>query len=426
MTNETPPLYTAAFIAKTLDVQTSDVTKAYKAKRLNKYGTVSMDGKPAHVFAPEDISVWQCEPRQGRTTLSAVDMAAYLAEAQSSMTQDGTQPPAQAWLPQQACADLHWLSNYAHHGGATANREPADNGNNPANLPTRVANPTVDVLQTAAVADWRKLQVCFRTTVVQAWRCGNALAQVKAAQPHGAWTPWLKANGIPARSARRLMQIAKLENGQLGQFDSVDAGLKFLQQPKPQLIQACEPVPLPEGVFDCIAVDPPWPYPERADNPDTWHGRVQPKYKPMPLNDIAALHPPAADNAVVYLWATQRFLFDAAYILERWECRYRATLTWVKADKRGRGRLGCGKWLRFNNEFVLMGTRGNPDINLTNQTSVIHAKARQHSRKPTEFVTLAESLQPNARRLEMFSRQRREGWQVHGDQCDHFALPLAA
>ena len=94
--------------------------------------------------------------------------------------------------------------------------------------------PTVDELQIAAKSAWSQLKVDFRRTVQQAWQCGRTLTTLKAALPHGAWTPWLKANAIPVRSAQRLMEFATMEKRQLGAFESVDAGLQFLQVPAAQ------------------------------------------------------------------------------------------------------------------------------------------------------------------------------------------------
>ena len=120
--NETPPLYTAPFIAIALDVRTSEVTKACKARHLREYGTVCLNGEPVHVFTPYDI--WKFhfdhQVRKGGKTMPMTEMEPLLAKAEIRMRQDGTLPPAQVWLlVEQNCADLHWLSNYAHHGGAT-------------------------------------------------------------------------------------------------------------------------------------------------------------------------------------------------------------------------------------------------------------------------------------------------------------------
>ena len=43
-----------------------------------------------------------------------------------------------------------------------------------------------------------------------------------------------------------------------------------------------------------------------------------------------------------------------------------------------------------------------------------------HSRKPDEAFSMAEALVPNARRLELFSRQKRDGWDVFGNETDYF------
>jgi N6-adenosine-specific RNA methylase IME4 len=39
---------------------------------------------------------------------------------------------------------------------------------------------------------------------------------------------------------------------------------------------------------------------------------------------------------------------------------------------------------------------------------------RVHSKKPEEFYDLVESLCPQPKKLEMFARSRREGWEAYG------------
>ena len=176
-----------------------------------------------------------------------------------------------------------------------------------------------------------------------------------------------------------------------------------------------EPAVMPEGVFETVVVDPAWPYPQRPYDPDTRHGRNVPDYPPMALEDIAALHIPAAPNAVVFLWATQQFLPDAFANLEAWECRYRQTITWHKTNQDTNGQPKCG--LLSNSEFCIMATRGKPAIMQTLQGTVLQAPATGHSRKPDAFYELAARIQPNARRLDMFARPPfRPGWLPYGNQ----------
>ena len=62
-----------------------------------------------------------------------------------------------------------------------------------------------------------------------------------------------------------------------------------------------------------------------------------------------------------------------------------------------------------------MAVRGTPTIELTNQTTALHGPLRRHSQKPEEFYQLVESLCPGSK-LEMFARQKREGWMSHGNE----------
>ena len=53
-------------------------------------------------------------------------------------------------------------------------------------------------------------------------------------------------------------------------------------------------------------------------------------------------------------------------------------------------------------------------------TSVITEKARQHSRKPDEAYNMITKLYPDSRKIDIFSREKREGFEQWGDQTEHF------
>jgi N6-adenosine-specific RNA methylase IME4 len=50
---------------------------------------------------------------------------------------------------------------------------------------------------------------------------------------------------------------------------------------------------------------------------------------------------------------------------------------------------------------------------------VIREPRREHSRKPDAFYKLVEDITAG-RRLEFFSRERREGWEVFGNDTEKF------
>ncbi len=61
------------------------------------------------------------------------------------------------------------------------------------------------------------------------------------------------------------------------------------------------------------------------------------------------------------------------------------------------------------------GAAGKPTVRLSNQATVIHAKARGHSRKPEAFYEMVEGLCPGSK-VELFARSHRRGWTSHGDE----------
>lgn len=179
---------------------------------------------------------------------------------------------------------------------------------------------------------------------------------------------------------------------------------------------AAEPPPLPNGRFRVIVADPPWRYDARADDPS--HRAANP-YPQMGLETIRALpvidH--AHDDAVLWLWTTNSHMREAFIVAEAWGFRHRTILTWAK------DRMGTGDWLRGQTEHCLMAVRGKPVVTLSNQTTLLHAPLREHSRKPDEFYALVESLCPAPinGRLELFARQQRPGWVAAGAEVGKFS-----
>jgi N6-adenosine-specific RNA methylase IME4 len=178
-----------------------------------------------------------------------------------------------------------------------------------------------------------------------------------------------------------------------------------------------EPPPYPNlGPYRVIVADPPWPYEKRQEDPS--HRGVLP-YTSMSIEQICAEADKVAsiahDDCVLWLWATNHHMREAFEVLDAWDFQQKTILTWVK-DK-----MGMGDWLRGQTEHCLMAVRGNPIVELTNQTTVLSGKVREHSRKPDEFYAFVERLCPAPRYASLFSRSKRERWDSHGNEVDLFA-----
>ena len=170
-------------------------------------------------------------------------------------------------------------------------------------------------------------------------------------------------------------------------------------------------------LYDVILADPPW----KQTFPNTRNGVVPDDYGLMTTKDICNLSIPAAEDAVIFLWACWPKLYDAMRVIEAWGFEYKTLgWVWIKANKSGFGFFtGMGYYTRANSEPCFIATKGKPS-RVANKgiQSLIYAPVREHSRKPDEQYVKIEKLYPKANYLEMFARRQRQGWSVFGNEVE--------
>jgi N6-adenosine-specific RNA methylase IME4 len=142
--------------------------------------------------------------------------------------------------------------------------------------------------------------------------------------------------------------------------------------------------------------------------------RVANPYPEMSQEELKQLQIPSADNSVLFLWTTHKFIWDAKELLDSWGYTYRATIVWDKE------KIGMGDLFRMQCEFCLVGIKGKPlfDNNHT-WRDIIREPRREHSRKPEAFYDMVNSLCVG-RKLDYFSREGRKGWEVFGNDTSKF------
>jgi len=183
-------------------------------------------------------------------------------------------------------------------------------------------------------------------------------------------------------------------------------------------IEDIESGELPElqGLFDVVSVDPPWPYEgesKKVTSFDPNGRRVANPYPEMSIQEIKDIQMPLMNDSIVFLWTTHKFLPDAFDILKEWGMEYKATLVWNKE------KIGMGAWFRMQCEFCLVGVKGKPYFENTKYRDIFSEPRREHSRKPDSFFNMVEEI-TLGRRLEYFSREKREGWEVFGNDVEKF------
>jgi N6-adenosine-specific RNA methylase IME4 len=166
------------------------------------------------------------------------------------------------------------------------------------------------------------------------------------------------------------------------------------------------------GKFAVILADPPWRYETPAiGGPGR---RIENHYPTMTLEEICAL--PVAeiahDDAALFLWATAPKLAHCWRVIEAWGFEYRTGMVWAK-DK-----IGLGYWIRNQHEHLLICKRGEiphpPES--ARPTSLVQAPRLEHSAKPEVFYEIIEAMYPGLRKIELFSRNQRDGWTPWGNQ----------
>jgi N6-adenosine-specific RNA methylase IME4 len=196
---------------------------------------------------------------------------------------------------------------------------------------------------------------------------------------------------------------------------------------------------LPHRHFACIMADPPWHFRARtALQVGNWTSRrdAEKHYNVMGIDDIAALpiRDLVAKDAHLFLWTTGPFLRQAFDVIDAWGFRYSGSgFVWIKLKKTSGRQLrlvssgdmaselhtGLGLTTRKNAEFCLLARRGNARRNAKDIREVILSPVREHSRKPDEAFERAERY-CDGPRIEIFSRQRRMGWESWGNEVDRF------
>jgi N6-adenosine-specific RNA methylase IME4 len=192
--------------------------------------------------------------------------------------------------------------------------------------------------------------------------------------------------------------------------------------------------------YSVIYADPPWRY----DDATPPSGGCP--YPTMSIAELKALpvRSLAAPDCVLFMWATMPLLTEALELISAWGFSYRTcAFVWIKQNRRAGEKqpmlfypgdkqafnifAGMGRWTQGNAELCLLAKRGTPKRMKKDIKQVILAPLSRHSAKPAETRDRIVRLMGDVPRVELFARERADGWDVWGNEVESdITLPMVA
>ncbi len=182
------------------------------------------------------------------------------------------------------------------------------------------------------------------------------------------------------------------------------------------------------GGFPLIYADCPWEYNQGG------RGSIDGKYEGMSIDEICALPVArlASQNAVLFTWGTWPHLPAMMRSIDAWGFTFKTcAFVWLKyREPSKRLHVGGGFWTRSNVELCFLGVRGkkhpkrldtSKGIRQVIETEwgapeeILEAPLGEHSAKPAEARNRIVQLMGDLPRIELFARERVEGWECWGD-----------
>ena len=174
--------------------------------------------------------------------------------------------------------------------------------------------------------------------------------------------------------------------------------------------------------YNIIYADPPWQYKVYSKK---GQGRsAESHYATMSIEDICKLPVDkiSEENCVLFMWMTFPTLKEGLKVIEEWGFKYKTVaFVWIKRNKETPSLfLGMGFWTRANAEICILATKGNPKRISAKVHQVIISPIEEHSKKPDEARKRIVDLVGDLNRIELFARQKTDGWDCWGNEveCD--------
>lgn len=172
--------------------------------------------------------------------------------------------------------------------------------------------------------------------------------------------------------------------------------------------------------YSIIYADPPWKQSKGGKKSVRENSSGKPlDYQVCTLDEIKAhlrtATALATDNSVLFLWTIDKYLFEAQVIAEELGYKLHARMIWNKVTG-----IPAAFTVRYGHEYLLYMYKGKLRPVALEERGKIHTvfteQVKRHSQKPEISFDIIERLYPTERKLEMYARRPRFGWDCWGNE----------
>ena len=175
--------------------------------------------------------------------------------------------------------------------------------------------------------------------------------------------------------------------------------------------------------YSVVLSDPPWKQAKggkKKVRPHSSGGELE--YPTLSIEDIEQLHRDVAisnstDDHILFMWTTEKYLREAEDMIKRLGYKLHARMIWNKVTG-----IPAAFTIRYGHDYLLYCYHGKMLPVAPEERGKIHSvfteKVGRHSKKPEISYQIIEQLFPDHRKLEMYARQERDGWDVWGNEVE--------
>ena len=121
----------------------------------------------------------------------------------------------------------------------------------------------------------------------------------------------------------------------------------------------------------------------------------------------------------VFMWTIEQYLLECEDYMKARNYKRHCRLIWDKTNG-----IAPAFTIRYSHEYLIWYYK--PQLLSVAREwrgyfrTVFTEKARQHSRKPELAYKMIERLYPGVRKIDVFSRERRDSWEQFGNEPNYF------